>query len=172
MTLIELMVAIAIFAILGLLSWRATSSMIDSHERMGAELARWRSINRSLQLIENDLTQVLVNWPSAAADQTRLEVLGAAQSNVLQLVRPDPADGSLSRRSYSLGGAWLIRSQSSGTGDKPRQRDDHLLDRVKSLTWQLLDRNGNPSGGPNAVGVSLELELEDAGTITRLFALR
>ena len=172
MTLIELMVAISVFSLLGVLSWRATSTMVDSREHMTAELTRWRNINRTMQLIEVDITQSIVEWPTAAAKQTKLEVSGQGKNNILRFVRPDQSDSGLSRRSYQFDRGFLVRRQSTVDGDNSRSRDDKLLNRVKSLSWQLLSVGGGSSEDQRPDGVILELELEDAGIIKRIFPLR
>lgn len=64
-TLIELMVALGIFMVLGLLSYRALSSIIESRDRVGVEQRRWQSITRFMQRLELDLQQVPQGLPDA-----------------------------------------------------------------------------------------------------------
>ena len=59
LTLIELMVALAVFAVLGLLSYRAIAQITDHQQRIGDELARWRTIGRTMLRVETDLLQVV-----------------------------------------------------------------------------------------------------------------
>ena len=55
LTLIELVVALAIFAVLGTLTYRGTVHMLDAHDHLTTELETWRAVNRTFQLIETDL---------------------------------------------------------------------------------------------------------------------
>lgn len=66
LTLIELMVALAVFAVLGLLAWRGLERIVDGSQRVEAELARWQQIGRALTRIESDLLQLVV--PSAGLE--------------------------------------------------------------------------------------------------------
>ena len=66
LTLIELMVALAVFAVLGLLAWRGIERMVDGSQRVEAELARWQQIGRAVARIESDLMQLVV--PSAGLE--------------------------------------------------------------------------------------------------------
>ena len=68
LTLIELMVALAVFAVLGLLSYRALAQIGDHRQRIGAELARCREIGRGMLRVETDLLQLAA--PAAAAGST------------------------------------------------------------------------------------------------------
>lgn len=54
MTLIELMIALALFALLGLLTWRATDSLITTRQHVGAELERWRAITTAVARVDEE----------------------------------------------------------------------------------------------------------------------
>ena len=58
LTLIELMVALAIFAVLGVLSYRALAEVSTSRTRLEEGFERWRSIGRAMQRIDADLLQL------------------------------------------------------------------------------------------------------------------
>ena len=64
LTLIELMVALAIFAVLGVLSYRALAEVSTSRTRLEDGFERWRNIGRAMQRIDADLLQVVA--PAAA----------------------------------------------------------------------------------------------------------
>ena len=48
LTLIELMVAMALLGVVGVLTWRATSQLVDARARIGGELERWQAVVRQL----------------------------------------------------------------------------------------------------------------------------
>ncbi len=64
-TLIELIVALGIFMVLGVLSYRALASIIDSRDRVAAAQLRWSSVTRFMQRLEIDLQQIPANVPDA-----------------------------------------------------------------------------------------------------------
>lgn len=68
-TLIELMVALGIFMVLGLLSYRALTSIIESRDRVGVEQQRWQTITRFMQRVEFDLQQVPLGQADALSYQ-------------------------------------------------------------------------------------------------------
>ena len=59
LTLIELMVALAIFSVLGVLSFRAIDAATVSRDRLANESRRWQEITRFLQLAETQLLQIV-----------------------------------------------------------------------------------------------------------------
>jgi general secretion pathway protein J len=81
-TLIELMIALGIFMVIGMLSYRSLASIIDSRDRVGAEQQRWSSITRFMQRLEIDLQQIPLNMPDA--------LLYDAGSRTLRLIRLVP----------------------------------------------------------------------------------
>jgi general secretion pathway protein J len=98
LTLIELMVALAIFAVLGVLSYRALAEVSTSRTRLEEGFERWRSIGRAMQRIDADLLQVVAPAASPAARQrrpaSRLLLTRAASGGAeLQLLRLDEARG-------------------------------------------------------------------------------
>ncbi|MGA9395169.1 MAG: prepilin-type N-terminal cleavage/methylation domain-containing protein [Azonexus sp.] len=64
-TLIELIIALGIFMVLGVLSYRALASIVDSRDRVGAAQSRWSSVTRFMQRLEIDLQQIPANLPDA-----------------------------------------------------------------------------------------------------------
>ncbi len=199
LTLIEVMVAIAIFAVLGVLSYRAVSSMIATRDRMEAEYARWRQIARVMQLIDNDLTQ-LAPRPTGGTVQVQdaLTLMRGGTQTQLMLVRHDGSNGGVETRTWRVedGTLFLTRQReatttqnkdkntdagaTSASADTSNARNDAMLDRVKSLNWRFVTSDGKESDtwppGANLNGllpaaIRMELELDDVGKVTRLFAV-
>ena len=56
-TLVELLVALAILALLSLMGYRAVASLTESEVRLSAEAARWRSLEALFARLEADLRQ-------------------------------------------------------------------------------------------------------------------
>lgn len=182
LTLIELMVALAVFAVLGLLSYRAIAQIGEHRARIGAELERWRDIGRTMLRIETDLLQFVS--PVIAADSTAPPSMRLVRlpglDNELQWLVGDGARGRVARNGIRFSGgrlAWVRWPDRTGEGEP---QVDPLLDDVAGVRWHFVLNGRRLDAWPpdNAElnlppqAVEIELELPDAGTISRLFALR
>lgn len=177
LTLIELVVALAVFAILGTLTWRGTAQLVDGGAAVDRELERWREIGRALHVIESELLQVVA--PAAAAgaapplrwtesgDHRELELLGLAGGGTPERIafrhageqiewrrRPDVHDDAATETDVLLGGVAALSLR-------------FLADGRWSAEWP---RPGTTTALPRAV--ELRLALTDHGQITRIHALR
>lgn len=173
LTLIELLIALTLFGVIGALCWRATVHMVDGRAAIGDELSRWRDIGRALQRVESELSAVL---PASDAFAR-----GAADGPSKPLVFGTLGEGRGAMRSaFRVQDGrfdWLLWAD--GRRDQAPEVVP-LLDGVQALRWRfLLDGQWGAQWPPaQAVEVALpqalalELELGDAGTITRVFALR
>lgn len=195
LTLIELMVAMALLGVVGVLTWRATSQLVDARERIGGELERWQAVVHATALIERELMQV--------APPVLAEGVGGLPALELEAA----ADGSRSRLAWAVVGGehdlgrveirhldgrleawvWADREARATPTRLP------LLEHVRALRWRLLagnrahlqwpepDAAARPATrGRGAIATApplpeafeLTLELTDVGTITRVFAPR
>ena len=184
LTLIELMVALAIFAVLGVLSYRALAEVSTSRTRLEDGFERWRSIGRTMQRIDADLLQLVA--PAASASTTAnvqaspalLLTRAASGGAELQLLRLDDARG-VRRVGYRLVDGRLDWLRWSGRDAFGEPTVEPLLGNVRNVRWRFLT-GGNrvdawPPGdrrGTLPDAVILELELPDHGTLTRFIALR
>ena len=186
LTLIELMVALAIFAILGVLSYRALAEVATSNSRLEENFERWRTISRSLQRIDTDLIQVVA--PARSPETTpgtpqtgAAMILGRAANGggpELQFLRLDDSRG-VRRVGYRLVDGrldWLRWSSRDAVGEPAVEP---LLANVRGLRWRFLLNNNRIDAWPpgnNAVvlpdAIILELDLPDVGTLTRMISLR
>jgi general secretion pathway protein J len=179
LTLIELMVALAVFAVLGTLTYRGTSQMLASHSAIERELTRWREIGRALHIIESELMQVVapslhadnpdaqpLRWPGAGGNR-ELEVLGMAGGGMIERIAFRHIDNRID---------WVRRADA--LPDAPIETDV-LIEQVAGLSVRFLadgrwfdtwPRTGSSAALPRAV--EIRLDLPDQGAITRLYALR
>jgi general secretion pathway protein J len=201
-TLIEVLVALAIFAIMAVLSYRALASVIDSREQLDKETRKWRDAALFFARIEQDL-QGLLNRPVRSADDTQSAPIA---------VNPDvTADGLLTftRSGYAQAAGLLAAPQRIGY----RMKDGRIelllwphpdaaprtvpqvfgvLSGVSAFTVRALDARGNwqerwpapGTGGSTSAGagaasgefspllVELDVTLKSGETLTRLFAMR
>lgn len=189
LTLIEVMVALAVFAVLGTLTYRGTAQLILARTQIEHELQRWREIDRALQIIETELTQIVA--PAITPGSTRkpsLQVEQTARSSELRILSLAPAAG-VERVAFAFGDgtlAWVRQPEAQPAASAER---DILLERVRAVHWRFLTPGGwhetwpvpgsaGASGGTpgtaNTLPAAIEivLDLHDVGRITRLHALR
>lgn len=189
LTLIEVMVALAVFAVLGTLTYRGTAQLILARTQIEQELERWREIDRAMQIIEIELTQIVAPaLPPGSLRAPSLRVQQSALASELQFLSLSAAAGveriSFEFRDNTL--SWARRPEAQPTAEAER---DVLLERVQAVRWRFRTASGWHDtwpipGASNTVGglpgtanslptaVEILLDLPDVGQITRLHALR
>ena len=182
-TLIELMVALAIFAVLGLLSYRAVAVSAEARSDLSARFERWRDIGRLFQTAESDLLQTVARPGAPVSDPERAALALvpplAGGGPALTFLKLDGARGGVRRRGYLLEGGkiFLLRWPGIDTALPPAR--DVLLDHVQGLRFTVIAQDGRrmsawPAERSAALpaAVEMELDLPDAGTLRRFFVLR
>jgi general secretion pathway protein J len=182
LTLIELLVAIAVFALLGLMSYQAIYSATESQGRLSEEYITWQRISRALNRVENELMQLGVRSFTQQSKTPALMVSSSGGAGTrLAFWRLDAAQGAkLSGLEYADERLILLRWK---TGDLSREPTrDVLLEGVKSIRWQFAARGEagwrdtwpvSPERNAEAPeGVRIEMELDGKGRLSRVFALR
>ena len=182
MTLIELLVALVIFALLGIMGYRAMSSAMGAREHISAQAQRWRAIANFWQVVENDLTQQ-VKRPDALRGPLQISSSLQLQSgeNLFQLdfLKLDGGGGPPSWRGYRFEQDHITQLRWAGVDGRGEPRSFDILDQVKAARCVVItsdqvrhtswpDKDGIPA--LEVRGVELELELADVGKIRRLFA--
>lgn len=128
-TLLEVLVAVAVFAVFSTLAYGSLSRLLDSRERVEAERVFWRELALAFTQMEDDL--------SAARPRTVRNVYGAPQP----AFHGQPADSRTLAEpplAFTRGGLFVI-----GEGTRPdlarigyRLRDGNL----QRLNWPALDQ--------------------------------
>jgi general secretion pathway protein J len=183
-TLVELLVALAIFALIAGFAYRGLQSMLDSREAMQKETRKWRDIALFVGRIERDFSAVIalpasggVNRRMAPVTQAvpALGVSGVAlirSGSVLQenvLAAPQ-------RIAWRLNGNTIERLTWSSVDASPREEPSvvPILTSVSGLELRFLDTNGewrrNWNGSPTPVPAAIEvtLKLASGESIVRL----
>ena len=191
-TLVELLVALAIFAILSVLAYGGYNNSVKQNEIARASMQRLESLQTTMRLLTQDFEQISPRpvrdvlgdgrLPALMADkrdQTLFSLTRAGWTNPAGLPR-----GTLQRVSYVLDpDGKLIRQYvnvlDATLANEPVRRE--LIDRVKSVTVRYRDNQKQwqdqwpPLNAPpvtvarsRPVAVEIRLELEDFGEITRL----
>ncbi|WP_212630203.1 type II secretion system minor pseudopilin GspJ [Pseudomonas sp. KB-10] len=173
-TLLELLIAIAIFALLGLATYRMLDSVLSADAVTREHERQLRELTRALSAFERDLRQVTVRpirdafgdtqpaLHSDLADATALELSRAGWRNPLgqpraeiQRVRWQLSGGQWQRR------YWRVLDRAQDSAPQIQQ----ALEGVESLSLRYLDKDGQwqPDWPPaNATGDGLLTELPRA----------
>ena len=194
LTLIELIVAVALLAILTVMAYRGLDSVTRAGDRTQAESERWRAISMFFERFGADLGQA-TRRPVRAGDGVLLpELIGQPfnpmndavdtldkVSAELEFTRKSPAGSDEIRLGYRLRGKrvelliWRVldRAPSSSADVHP------LLEDVKAMRFKYLDSTGiwfeawpiADKTQPLPRAVAIELTLGDNMAVSRMFAL-
>ncbi len=188
-TLLELLVALALFAVIAALSYGGLASMVRNHGHLAAQSERLAALQLTVGLIERDLRQAVVrpirdrmgeNRPTLVGQSRSIELSALNAVSPLVVARP-----TVVRVGYSLRERHLQRQSYAVLDRAPDTRaiDKNLLDEVDDFTLRYLNREqqwldfwpaprpGSPDLEALPLAVELRLRLADYGTIRRVIAL-
>lgn len=123
-TLIEVMVAIAVFAVIAAGVYRVLATMVDSQDRVAVHADALRDLQRSLWFIAMDMNQLVMRDVHNPDDKRSPALVADSNNFLLQFTRQalrNPlltARSDLDRVAYSLGSSQL----KYGKGKKNRER--------------------------------------------------
>jgi len=193
-TLLELLVAIAIFSLLSAMAYTGVRSMLSSRDTVDDNMVRLAELQRTALSLGNDLRQsarrgirdeygdskspLIGNSEASDVDGVRLELTRAGYPNPLGATR-----SNLQRVAYSVEDNTLYRSTWSNLDRAPDSlpHKARLMGDLNTLSLRFLDHDNNwhdqwppfqsqaSLALPHAVEVTLELA--DWGDITRLYSL-
>jgi general secretion pathway protein J len=194
-SLLELLVAMAVLAVLGALSFRGLGSILDTEARLQAESRRWNDVALLASQLSQDVSGAIERTVRDEADRVRPALLlrGApsetADLEEGQLVitrlgqgEPGTAQGAARRVGYRLHEGtveYLVwPAADSAPGSAPIA--EPVLHNVADLQFQALDYDGNwtdawPAGRlassmPRAVAV--QIVLAGGERVSRVFPVR
>jgi general secretion pathway protein J len=187
-TLLELLVAIAILALLSVLGYRALAALTDSEVRLTEEATRWRTLDRLFTRLESDMRQA---QPRAVRASGAIEPAWLGTTD---------ADGNADLRFSRAGAEFALEAGSAGQRLGYRFRDGTvevvyspyldigpatpstsyvLADSVLHFHVWYLDPAGDwrdrwpaPNDPPVPRAVRVELEVAGGETIERWLTLR
>lgn len=191
-TLLEMLVALAIFAIIGIASYSGLRSVLQARVSIEAESQRLAQVQMALYFLERDIEQILFRpirdeygqvQPALAGDENNdplLEFTRSGWDNPLQQQR-----ARLQRVHYRLTQNTLLRGywQTLDRGANNAIRETELLTRIDGVQIRFLaadnrwQRRWPPADQTEAAtaelprALEITLELNDWGEITRLFRL-
>ncbi|AOE87593.1 type II secretion system minor pseudopilin GspJ [Pseudomonas sp. TCU-HL1] len=174
-TLLEVLIAVALFSLLGLACYRLLERVMHSDQRIAAHEVQLRQLQRALGLFERDLTQAIA-YPLSDDPSRRQALIGQADN--LRLVRGGWSNPLQQRRSEVQevshtwrDGEWLrqYRSPPERELETPPLHSQRLLDGIRLIRLRYLDSQGEghdnwPAGSsPLSLPQALELELDAPG---------
>lgn len=185
-TLVELLVAVALFALAASLALGGMSALVRARAQLDAELTRLAALQFAIGVIERDLRGIAARPVRTGFGTPRPALVGAVAT--LELSHYSAAGAlaqsraDISRVGYQLDGQRLLRVRYPVLDRPPAVAPtlDPLLDQVERIEWRYIGDPGSPSqsqwppprGGddwPRAV--ELRLQLSDLGEIRRVFEL-
>ena len=188
-TLLELLIAISIFAIVGVLAMSGYNELIMQRERAAETMARARTIQRAMTRLAQDFAQLEPRPVRDATASTANPSLYSTSSGAIELTRSgwtNPAGvarATLQRVGYRLENGKLLREYwnvlDRTLSSQPLQAVQ--VDKVTGFTLRFMDRNRQwqnrwpaDSVPPNErnralpLAVEITLTLEDWGELTRV----
>ncbi|NWD66283.1 type II secretion system minor pseudopilin GspJ [Pseudomonas gingeri] len=147
-TLVELVIALAIFSLIGLASYRLYEGVLLTQARVSAHEQGLRRLQRAMALLERDVMQATIPKEGVAV------TLNAGQLNLRRGNARNPLDEPRSERqevAYRLEDGALWRYQRHL--DLPETHKQLVLKDVRALQWRLyVDKVGWRSDGASTPG--------------------
>jgi general secretion pathway protein J len=192
-TLLEVLVAMAIFSILSIVAYGGLSTVLDTRDRLQAQRVYWQVLDGTLQRLEDDLAHARARkvrdldgtvLPAFLGQPTDTRALGAPSVEFTRggviawgnVARPDMvrvgyrlADGKLARLTWPA----LDRAPATQPAESP------LLEGVEEFKLRFMNATGAwldawPAPNSNELlpaGVEVELALKDRGRYKRRFSV-
>lgn len=191
-TLLELLVALAIFAVLATMAYAALDSVMKARDQVAVKSEHLAELQTALMIMERDLEQAAArdvrdefgdSQPAMQGGGVGVTVLAFTREgwrNPLGLAR-----SHLQRVSYQFNGQRLVRQSWSILDRAPATEaySEVLLNEVKAVEVRFLGKDaqwqsywppqtGNAQGGtapPSPRAVEVNVDVEGWGRISRLF---
>ena len=145
-TLMEVLIAISIFALIGVASYRVLNAVMQADERVAVRSEQMRAVNRAFWLLQQDAEQLVrrnVRDASGAVTSTENYLVVKNDSETpLQFTRGGRANplglprSSMQRVAYAVG-----RHPDYENADSPHYREERKY--LLRYTWPMLDGAGD-----------------------------
>lgn len=191
-TLLELLVAMGIFAIIGAMALGGLNAIVGQESQARVQTERLAGLQRAVRLLTNDLGAVVPRYVrDELGDRHELPLLsGVGRDFLIRLSRSGWTNpgllrerGTLQRVQYRLEDGKLIREywpvMDHVLGQEPRREE--LLTGVEEVKFQFFDDETGEwqqqwpplskiaaPDGQRPLAIQVTLELEDWGTVERL----
>lgn len=200
-TLLEILVAVGIFALFSAMAYGSLLRILDTRDRLQTERDFWRGLTLSLMQIEEDLAQARprsVRNPNGLPDPRPAFIGQPVDSRALgdasieftrggQLVLGDGARSDLQRIGYRLRDGNLVKLIWPAVDQAPASeaREAPLLEHIQEMRlrfyapaggwvdyWPPPPGSGNVNIDPLPAALEMTLKIQDRGNIVRVFRVR
>jgi len=180
-TLLEVLVALTLFSLFAITSYRALNAVLEAEAHSRGELARWQNLGKIYSRIEADLQDAIV--VAATPGETHAGFAaergdsGEAAFSLNRLV-PDDVEGGVQRLLYRFASRQLSRSAWSGSTQANDVQPVLLLEGLDQVGFRYMDAAGNwQNGWVTAAGglpraVEMVFTWPDGVTLRRVFRFR
>ena len=190
-TLVEMLVAITVLAVLGLISWRGLDQLVTQRARLDDSTAGTEQVVRALSQLERDVAQripdalvagrALPGSPLPAAVAVTIDANGQARIRILR-TRADVGGGTASVM-WSVEAGNLVRTSTTSTTSATGTPADRiaLLDGIDGVGVRVLLANGWVEArdltrnaaivAERGAAVEFSIDRGAAGRFTRVLAL-
>jgi general secretion pathway protein J len=164
-TLVELLVALAIFAVVSVLSLRAVSAALDHRAHAEAEAHKWRDLARLFAVIESDLGAALETTPAGFRGHAAPDPLDGLWLVLARAGRDDDGEAAVAPRvvHYRIAQGTVVRSThhhpDPASGGPPIHASRHPA-QVRSLALRYMNERGEWLSEWNASQTELPRALE------------
>ena len=180
-TLLEVLVALTLFSLFAITSYRALNAVLEAEMHSRGELARWQNLERIYSRIEADLQDAVVVAPTpdeAHADffAERGDSGDAAFS--LNRLLPDDVEGGVQRVLFRFSARQLSRSAWSRSTPENSVQPVLLMEGLDRVVFRYMDAGGNWQSGWVAAAGEMPRAVEmvstwpDGVTLRRVFRLQ
>lgn len=189
-TLLELIIAISIFAIVSILTYQGLNSVIQASHETEKKADKLKQLQLAMVFIYRDMKQIVPRRMNDGGGQSNAALVTGSSDQIIEFTRdgnPNPAGtlrSSLQRVRYAIDEETLYRL-SWNFVDHTQNAEPlkmRLLDDVLSLTFRFMDNQkqwqdswlleaeeGGVSEAPSAI--EMNLEHKEWGNIQRIFSL-
>lgn len=183
-SLLELLVAMAVFAVIALLAWGGLDTLARNHHVLAAERTRLGVLQQAIGQLERDLRQAVARPARDASGLDLPALLG--QPSALELTRLAPSSGwqsplpALERIAWRCSDGelqrqrWAVPDRAPNTASARETR----LRGVTDCQWRYLDRVPSASWPPRGAAlerlpraVELRFTLDGFGELRRVIEL-
>lgn len=146
-TLLEMLVAVGIFALVSAIAYGGLAQALTARDRVAAEREFWQTLALAFTRIEEDLVQARAR-PIRDSDGAELPALVGQPTDPRALARPSIE--------FSRGGVFVFRESKSLRSDLQRVGYRFSEGTLWRLAWPVLDRG--PEAEPVAVPLLKDVE--------------
>jgi general secretion pathway protein J len=198
-TLLELLIASVIFAIMAIMAYGGLSNVIDNSKASQQALKRLQQVQQSVSILNRDFSQIIRRPIRDEYGNTQAYLIaGSNIENIIEFTRGgrvNPADllrSTLQRIAYRFDEDKLVRLQwpQLDRMQEAEPRETVIIDSIENVSIRLLDKNAewqeqwpplNSASAPapgtagtpvvEPLAIEIILQLKDWGDIRRLYAI-